>query len=105
MSANKCYMLLLLACCLAALAVADVLPGTPADRLIRRQRSPQPQHGSVVVTAGKDEAGRQAGVQYNHNLFTSRDGRGSIDAYANANRNFDHNRNNYGGGIQGNWRF
>ncbi|EDW69297.1 uncharacterized protein edin [Drosophila virilis] len=99
MSANKCYILLLLACCLAALAVADV-PGNPANRLIRRQRSPQPQHGPMVLTADKDEAGRQANNQYNHNLFTRRNGLGSI-----GNPNIDYNHNSFGGGIQGNWRF
>ncbi|TDG52720.1 hypothetical protein AWZ03_000953 [Drosophila navojoa] len=109
MTSKRCLaLLLLLVSCLAALATArldfpEAGPGSPSVRIIRRERSPQ--HGSVVVTASKDQAGRQAGVQYNHNLYTSRDGRGSIDAYANANRNFDQNRNNFGGGVQGSWRF
>lgn len=64
-----------------------------------------PQHGSVDIGYSKDQRGREASVQYNHNLYTSRDGRGSIDAYAQGSRNFDHNRNNFGGGIQGKWRF
>ncbi|XP_016986064.1 uncharacterized protein LOC108049402 [Drosophila rhopaloa] len=72
--------------------------------LVRRVRSPE--GGSLVITASKDnQVGREASLQYNHNLFSSRDGRGSIDAYAQASRNFDHNRNDYGGGIQGTWRF
>ncbi|EDW79940.2 uncharacterized protein Dwil_GK17745 [Drosophila willistoni] len=71
--------------------------------LVRLVRSPE--GGSVVLTASKDQAGREASVQYNHNLYTSRDGRGTIDAYAQASRNFDYNRNNYGGGIQGRWSF
>ncbi|XP_017058998.1 uncharacterized protein LOC108099861 [Drosophila ficusphila] len=117
MSSNKCGIVLLIACCLVALASsypqpypeepqwleeeAAFLEGTP---LVRRIRSPE--GGSVVVTASKDnQVGREASVQYNHNLFTSRDGRGSIDAYAQASRNFDFNRNNYGGGVQGTWRF
>ncbi|XP_073835715.1 uncharacterized protein [Musca autumnalis] len=53
----------------------------------------------------KDHFGRQANVQLNQNLFTSRDGRGTIDAYAHGTRNFDYNYNNFGGGIQGRYRF
>lgn len=72
--------------------------------LVRRARSPE--GGSVVITASKDsQVGREASVQYNHNLFTSRDGRGTVDAYAQASRNFDYNRNDYGGGVQASWRF
>ncbi|XP_023174179.2 uncharacterized protein LOC111601695 [Drosophila hydei] len=108
MAFGKCFALLLLVSCLAAFVAAQDFPeagaGSPMIKIIRRQRSPQ--HGSVVVTGSKDhQTGRQLDVQYNHNLYTSRDGRGSIDAYANANRNFDQNRNNFGGGIQGKWRF
>ncbi|KAH8408569.1 hypothetical protein KR215_007818 [Drosophila sulfurigaster] len=101
MFSNKCHFVFLLVCCLIAATAAASLD---SELLIRRERSPQ--HGSVVISGSKDhQTGRQAGVQYNHNLYTSRDGRGSIDAYANAQRNFDHNRNNFGGGIQGRWRF
>ncbi|XP_073831702.1 uncharacterized protein [Musca autumnalis] len=70
---------------------------------VRNVRSPQ--RGSVNIGYNKDQRGREASVQYNHNLYTSRDGRGSIEAYAQGSRNFDHNRNNFGGGIQGKWRF
>uniref|UniRef100_A0A1I8NKL0 Attacin C-terminal domain-containing protein n=1 Tax=Musca domestica TaxID=7370 RepID=A0A1I8NKL0_MUSDO len=59
--------------------------------------------GSADFT--KDNFGRQASVQLNQNLFTSRDGRGTIDAYAQGTRNFDYNYNNFGGGIQGRYRF
>ncbi|XP_017862255.1 PREDICTED: uncharacterized protein LOC108613365 isoform X2 [Drosophila arizonae] len=108
MAFKRCLTLLLLVSCLAALVTArldfpEAGPGSPRVRIIRSERTPQ--RGSVVVTASKDQSGRQAGVQYNHNLYTSRDGRGRIDAYANANRNFDQNRNNFGGGVQGSWRF
>ncbi|XP_023298007.2 uncharacterized protein LOC111680572 [Lucilia cuprina] len=71
--------------------------------LSRQVRSPQ--HGSIELGARKDQYGREASVNYNHNLFTSNDGRGSIDAYAQASRNFDYNRNDFGGGIRGSWRF
>ncbi|KAH8266186.1 hypothetical protein KR038_008709 [Drosophila bunnanda] len=82
----------------------ELLVAEPAELLVRRTRSPE--GGSVVLTASKDQQfGREASVQYNHNLFTSRDGRGTIDAYAQASRNFDYNRNNYGGGLQASWRF
>lgn len=105
---------LLLASCLVLVAAstidqeefyepqADLLDGYNAV-LSRHARSPQ--GGSVDLGYRKDQFGREASVQYNHNLYTSRDGRGSIDAYAQGSRNFDHNRNNYGGGIQGRWRF
>ncbi|XP_019891873.1 uncharacterized protein LOC109612355 [Musca domestica] len=59
--------------------------------------------GSADFT--KDNFGRQASVQLNQNLFTSRDGRGTIDAYAHGTRNFDYNYNNFGGGLQGRYRF
>lgn len=52
-----------------------------------------------------DQHGREASFQYNQNLFKSSDGRGSIDAYAQGSRNFDYNRNNFGGGIMGRWNF
>ncbi|KAH8376270.1 hypothetical protein KR200_008932 [Drosophila serrata] len=82
----------------------ELLMADPEELLVRRARSPE--GGSVVLTASKDpQFGREASVQYNHNLYTSRDGRGTIDAYAQASRNFDFNRNNYGGGLQASWRF
>ncbi|ALC43098.1 edin [Drosophila busckii] len=104
MSAIKFNLVLVLGCCLLALVAAQAaLEQESLPLPLLRQRR---EGGSVVITASKDrETGRNAGVQYNHNLYTSGDGRGSIDAYANANRNFDHNRNDYGGGIQGRWRF
>ncbi|XP_037812260.1 uncharacterized protein LOC119604010 [Lucilia sericata] len=71
--------------------------------LVRNVRSPQ--HGNIDFGVKQDQFGREASVNYNHNLFTSSDGRGSIDAYAQASRNFDYNRNDYGGGIRGSWSF
>ncbi|XP_065363931.1 uncharacterized protein LOC135957172 [Calliphora vicina] len=71
--------------------------------VVRRVRSPQ--GGSIDLGVKKDEYGREASVNYNHNLYSSSDGQGSIDAYAQASRNFDHNRNDYSGGIRGSWRF
>ncbi|KAH8378846.1 hypothetical protein KR009_001742 [Drosophila setifemur] len=116
MSSYKCGVLVVLACCLMAAVASfsvpdpeDLLVSNPEEylenyHLIRKARSPE--GGSLVLTASKDnQVGREASVQYNHNLYTSRDGRGSIDAYAQGTRNFDQNRNNYGGGIQGSWRF
>jgi len=97
MSANKCLIVFLLASCL----IATVVGG----RSVLRRQERSPQHGSIVLDAGKDQTGRHAGVQYNHNIYTSNDGRGTIDAYANANRNFDYNRNDFQGGIQGKWTF
>ncbi|XP_005182247.1 uncharacterized protein LOC101893804 [Musca domestica] len=81
----------------------DVLDNFDGLEHARYARSPQ--HGSVSIDYTKDQRGREASVQYNHNLYTSSDGRGSIDAYAQGSRNFDYNRNSYGGGIQGKWRF
>jgi len=115
MSSNKCKIVILIACCLVALVASSPEPypeefwTNPENLLedaplVRRARSPE--GGSLVLSASKDDqVGREASLQYNHNLYSSRDGRGSIDAYAQASRNFDHNRNNYGGGIQGTWRF
>ncbi|XP_075168003.1 uncharacterized protein LOC142240190 [Haematobia irritans] len=72
--------------------------------LLRQVRSPQ--HGSVNIEYGQDQQrGREATIQYNHNLFTISDGRGTIDAYAKGSRNFYHNRNDFGGGIQAKWNF
>ncbi|XP_046803050.1 uncharacterized protein LOC111680568 [Lucilia cuprina] len=71
--------------------------------LVRNVRSPQ--HGNIDFGLKQDQFGREASVNYNHNLFTSNDGRGSIDAYAQASRNFDYNSNNFGGGIRGSWSF
>ncbi|XP_023302881.2 uncharacterized protein LOC111684891 [Lucilia cuprina] len=71
--------------------------------LSRPARSPQ--HGNIDFGVKQDQFGREASVNYNHNLYSSSDGRGSIDAYAQASRNFDHNRNDFGGGIVGSWRF
>ncbi|SPP87325.1 uncharacterized protein LOC117588978 [Drosophila guanche] len=105
MSSNKCTIVFVLACCLLALASAYPQP-EPEEYLplVRHVRSPE--GGSVVFEAGKDaQRGREASVQYNHNLYTSRDGRGSVDAQAHASRNFDYNRNDYGGGIQASWKF
>lgn len=108
MFSSRFNAVLLLACCLIAVAAASIIPlDNPSDPEIRTHLriARSPQHGSVVVTGSRDQQGRQANVQYNHNLWTSRDGRGSIDAYANAGRNWDTNRNNYGGGIQGKIHF
>ncbi|XP_065364055.1 uncharacterized protein LOC135957264 [Calliphora vicina] len=71
--------------------------------LSRQVRSPQ--GGNIDFGVKKDQYGREASVNYNHNLYSSSDGRGSIDAYAQASRNFDYNRNDFGGGIRGSWRF
>ncbi|EDW33460.1 GL15586 [Drosophila persimilis] len=109
MSSNKCTLVAVLACCLLALVSAFPQPD-PEDyyggdlSLVRHVRSPE--GGSVVVEASKDpQRGREASVQYNQNLYSSRDGRGTVDAYAQASRNFDYNRNDYGGGIQASWKF
>ncbi|XP_030373016.1 uncharacterized protein LOC115622997 [Scaptodrosophila lebanonensis] len=101
----KYTLLLLAACCLALVASGSVPMNEGSRILARHARSPKSQGGSVDLGYRKDAGGREASIQYNHNLYTSRDGRGSIDAYAQGSRNFDHNRNNYGGGIQGRWRF
>ncbi|EDW69298.1 uncharacterized protein Dvir_GJ13168 [Drosophila virilis] len=82
MPANKCYILLLLACCLLALVAGDV-----AGSLLRRQRS-------VVVTAGKDQAGSPLGVYYNP-LLTNRD----------VNRDFVNKRKEHGGAVDGRWPY
>ncbi|XP_016955350.1 uncharacterized protein LOC108028200 [Drosophila biarmipes] len=115
MSSNKSGIVIFVACCLVALVASYPQPHleefwTNSEQLpeeaplVRRARSPE--GGSLVLSASKDhQVGREASLQYNHNLYSSHDGRGSIDAYAQASRNFDHNRNNFGGGIQGTWRF
>ena len=71
--------------------------------LSRQVRSPQ--NGNINVGVAKDDFGRHANVDYTHNIYSSSDGRGSIDAYAQASRNFDSNRNDFNGGIRGSWRF
>ena len=71
--------------------------------LFRSARSPQ--GGNLNVGVTKDDFGRHANVDYTHNLYSSSDGHGSIDAYAQATRNFDSNRNDFNGGIRGSWRF
>ncbi|TMW45845.1 hypothetical protein DOY81_009075 [Sarcophaga bullata] len=50
--------------------------------LYRQARSPQ--GGNLNVGVTKDDFGRHANVDYTHNLYSSSDGRGSIDAYAQA---------------------
>ena len=104
---------LLIAACLILTATATPVKTTEPQRLLvdglsrpilaRHARSPE--GGSVDVTVKKDQNGREAAVNYNHNLYTSNDGRGSIDAYAQGSRNFDHNRNDFSGGIRGSFRF
>ena len=71
--------------------------------LARHARSPK--GGRLDVDVRKDQNGREASVNYNQNLFKSRDSRGTIDAYAQGSRNFDHNRNDFSGGIRGSFRF
>ncbi|XP_037936615.1 uncharacterized protein LOC119672938 [Teleopsis dalmanni] len=105
----KC--IIVLACCIA-LAVANPVDLVIDDNvdlyelntpiLHRQARSPQ---GNIDLTYKKDQFGREAGLQYNQNLYKSDNGRFNVDAYAQASRNFDYNRNNYGGGIVGSWRF
>lgn len=80
-----------------------LVDGFSRPLLARHARSPE--GGSVDVIVKQDQNGREASVNYNHNLFTSKDGQGSIDAYAQGSRNFDHNRNDFSGGIVGKWRF
>ena len=102
-----------MAACLVLIALATqtvtvepqqlLVDGFSRPILLRRARSPE--GGSVDVTVKKDQNGREASVNYNHNLYTSNDGRGSIDAYAQGSRNFDQNRNDFNGGIVGRWRF
>ncbi|XP_037931531.1 uncharacterized protein LOC119672355 [Teleopsis dalmanni] len=70
--------------------------------LHRSVRSPG---GNIDLTYRKDQFGREAGLQYNHNIYKSDNGRFNLDAYAQGSRNFDHNRNNFGGGLTGSWRF
>ncbi|XP_037936614.1 uncharacterized protein LOC119672191 [Teleopsis dalmanni] len=104
--------LLLLACCLAVVLASPVdldIENQQLDTLhsefapLRRQvRSPD---GHVDLTYSKDQFGRQAGVEYGQNIYRSDNGRFNVDAYAQASRNFDYNRNNFGGGIRGSWRF
>ena len=104
---------LLLTACLILTACAT--PFVPVDHqkvfvddfrkpiLTRHARSPK--GGRLDVDVRKDQNGRQASVNYNHNLFTSRDGRSTIDAYAQGSRDFDRNRNDFSGGIRGSFRF
>ncbi|XP_037812283.1 uncharacterized protein LOC119604021 [Lucilia sericata] len=111
----KC--ILLVASCLVLTATAspiefaDFYEFQPQDAVnyeyepVLSQQVRSPQHGSIDLGARKDQYGRSASLDYNHNIFTSNDGRGSIDAYAQASRNFDYNRNDFGGGIRGSWRF
>ncbi|XP_065364056.1 uncharacterized protein LOC135957265 [Calliphora vicina] len=109
----KCF--LLLASCLILTATAspieleefyefqpqDVVFYEYEPVLSRQVRSPQ--GGNIDFGVKQDQFGREASVNYNHNLYSSSDG--SVDAYAQASRNFDHNRNDYSGGIRGSWRF
>ncbi|XP_065364019.1 uncharacterized protein LOC135957241 [Calliphora vicina] len=109
----KCV-LLLAACLILAVSASpttmgiydpepSVIDNVYKPALVRHVRSPK--GGHIDVGVKKDQTGREASVNYNQNLFTSHDGRGTVDAYAQASRNFDHNRNDFNGGIRGSWRF
>lgn len=69
--------------------------------LFRNARSPK--GGRVDFTVQRDQNGRRAYVNYNQNLFNSRNGRVNIDAFAQGN--IDLNRNDFSGGIRGSFRF
>lgn len=70
--------------------------------LARRVRSPS---GNIDFNYKQDQNGREGSVTLNQNLYSSDDGRGTIDAYAQGIRNFDYNQNAFNGGIRGSWRF
>lgn len=61
--------------------------------------------GSVDLRYRQDKSGREASVQYNQNLYKSKDGRSSVDAYGQGSRNFDRNRNDYAVGVKGSIKF
>ncbi|XP_037812286.1 uncharacterized protein LOC119604025 [Lucilia sericata] len=81
----------------------SVLSQINQPALGRHIRSPK--GGHIDLDVKKDQSGSQASVNYNQNIFTSHDGRGSVDAYAQASRDFSHNRNDFSGGIRGSWKF
>lgn len=101
----KCSVLLF-ACLILAATASPIQYGTilePGHLLDRHIRSPD--HGSIGAEVTKNQDGRKVSVDYNHNIYTSKDGRGTIDAYAQASRNFDRNHNDFNGGIRGSWKF
>lgn len=71
--------------------------------IVRHVRSPQ--GGSFGGSFGDGPFGREGSINYNHNLYTSSDGRGRIDAYAQGVQNFDTDRKSFNGGITGSWSF
>ena len=116
--------LILLTCCLALTVaappqnlenVANQLPDITKIKepwiLVRNIRSPDDGQeknggGNVGITYEDDSrTGRTASVYANQNLYTSDDGRFQVEAQAQASRNFDYNRNDYGGFIKGRWSF
>lgn len=68
--------------------------------LLRHTRSPQ---GNIDFGYKQDQNGREGSVKLDQNIYSSDDGRGSIDVYAQGNRNFDYNQNSFSGGIRGSW--
>ena len=85
------------------------LDGQPI--LIRGVRSPDDNEqrnggGSASFTyEDHPERGRNANLDFKQNLYTSDNGRYQIEAEARASRDFDHNRNDFGGYINGRIRF
>ncbi|KAM7347144.1 uncharacterized protein ACRADG_006806 [Cochliomyia hominivorax] len=71
--------------------------------LVRRARSPQ--DNNLDINLRKDQFGRQGTIDYSHNIFSSSDGRGRVDAYAQGTHNFDTHNKAFNGGIRGSWSF
>ena len=69
----------------------------------RQRRSPE--NGNINVSGSQGPNGREVFGAYTHNLYSSNDGRGTIDAYAQGTHNFDSHRNGFSGGVVGSWRF
>ncbi|XP_053956212.1 uncharacterized protein LOC128861861 [Anastrepha ludens] len=74
--------------------------------LVRQVRSQEGGHGRVKIHyEDTPQRGRQGSVEYDHNIYTGGNRRYKVDAYARGTRNYDANRNDVSGGIQGSFRF
>ena len=117
--------LILMTCCLVLMAVAHPLYLQENDNdqlgfveieepwtLVRRVRSPDDDNEQKnedwkagIKYEEDPRTGRTASAYYNQNLYTSDDGRFKVEGQAQASRNYDYNRNDYGGFVRGSWSF
>lgn len=70
-------------------------------------RPKRQERNSVSIGAGRQNGGTNVNIEAQRNLWRSNNGRSSLDAQANYNRQFGHGggRPNYGGSINFRHRF